>query len=89
MTQQEQILSRKERNEILVANAVLKWRLSKRDGECCNSCKLRMYPSELTIDHIEARFDGGSDDMTNKQLLCVKCHKKKTKRENLARIQLL
>jgi 5-methylcytosine-specific restriction endonuclease McrA len=90
MTQQEQapVLSRKEKNEILVSNAVVKWKLSQRDGERCNKCKTRMYPSELTIDHIIPKFKDGSDELSNKQLLCISCHRKKTKRENIARAEL-
>lgn len=39
----------------------------------------------LTVDHIIAKADGGSNSIMNKQLLCVSCHKKKTKNEVMAR----
>lgn len=81
----QQVFSRSKKNQILVANAVTKWRLSQRDGECCNSCKVRMFPGDLTIDHIICRHDGGTDTLANKQLLCTDCHAKKTRVENLAR----
>ena len=82
MTQQIP-LSRKERNEILVCNAVLKWKLSHRDGERCYKCKTRMYTSQLTIDHIQPKFLNGSEDFANKQLLCLDCHRKKSRLEQL------
>jgi Restriction endonuclease len=74
----QQLLTRRERNEILVAKVVTKFRLSRRDGERCNRCKVRMYCSDLTIDHIHPKFLGGNEELPNKQLLCLLCHRKKS-----------
>lgn len=40
--------------------------------------------SGLTIDHIIRRADGGSNDLSNLQLLCVGCHAVKSTHENLS-----
>lgn len=56
--------------------------LIKRDGECCNYCKIIGKP--LQVDHvIPLNILGIEGDVTsNKQLLCEKCHVKKTKKEH-------
>lgn len=36
-----------------------------------------MAPERLTIDHIVPLARGGSDDLSNKQLLCEKCNQNK------------
>lgn len=44
----------------------------------CNCCGSK---ERLQIDHILAIGIGGTDELSNVQVLCEKCHKKKTKRE--------
>lgn len=46
-------------------------------------CKLCSHSLKSTsqVDHIVPLFDGGSNDMTNLEILCVDCHSKKTQME--------
>ena len=37
-------------------------------------CRLCSSPSSLSVDHIRSRGAGGTDDMSNLRVLCVKCH---------------
>lgn len=58
----------------------IKDRLAKRDGPYCRTClRYNMHPqpplAELTIDHIVRVADGGTNDLDNLQLLCVKHHR--------------
>jgi 5-methylcytosine-specific restriction protein A len=54
-------------------------KLARRDGYKCRKCGLAKY---LTIDHIlSIHFGGPVMDLSNMQLLCVKCHAAKTARE--------
>ena len=82
---EEKILTRAEKNDIFIETFIVKRKLGKRDGECCNGCKKRAYLSELTIDHIKPKHLGGGEELENKQLLCSVCHLEKTQRENKAR----
>jgi len=43
---------------------------------CCAKCGIATDQGE--VDHIKALENGGNDDMTNLQYLCVGCHKIKT-----------
>ena len=47
-----------------------------RDGYACVQCGKR---NRLEVDHIQARHNGGNDDLDNLQTLCRKCHIIKTK----------
>ena len=46
----------------------------------CNECKQKLHWT-FEVDHLVPLFDGGSNDYTNLQALCVKCHKTKSMRE--------
>ena len=48
----------------------------------CNLCNGELDTGSMDIDHIIRKKDGGSDDIKNKQLLCVACHRQKTADEN-------
>ena len=55
--------------------------LQRNDYTCC-SC-LQSYPEyKLECDHIIPLQQGGKDDLTNTQTLCISCHKIKTNKEN-------
>lgn len=86
---EEKEKTRKKKNSLFVEAFIEKWKLRQRDGECCNTCKIRFYLSSLTIDHIKPKHLGGSEDLKNKQLLCFNCHKIKTKKENKAKCNKL
>ena len=61
-------------------------RIRARDGDLCQECKrqgrtITGYP----VDHIIPLADGGTDDDSNKETLCVPCHDAKSAREARAR----
>ena len=47
----------------------------------CNHCKKKKISEELEIDHIIPLANGGTNDYSNLQPLCIECHLKKTKGE--------
>lgn len=51
--------------------------IKRRDCGMCQSCE-RLG---RVVDHIVPLWAGGSDDESNKQLLCYECHDTKTKLE--------
>lgn len=57
-------------------------RIRKRDKGLCQEC-LRHGRVSVggPIDHIVPLFEGGSDDDSNKELLCQSCHDAKSARE--------
>lgn len=53
-----------------------------RDGYLCVSCKRSdRYVPATDVDHIINKAKGGSDDPSNLQSLCRKCHMTKTANE--------
>jgi 5-methylcytosine-specific restriction endonuclease McrA len=52
-----------------------------RDLYRCRSCGATVTGKAAQVDHIQARFDGGSDALDNLQTLCVSCHGLKTRQE--------
>ncbi|MCX0337428.1 HNH endonuclease [Acinetobacter radioresistens] len=58
----------------------LKQKIHLRDEWTCCSCGRVTH--ELELDHIVNVAQGGTDDETNLQSLCVECHKKKTSKES-------
>lgn len=57
--------------------------LTARDGMSCRHCLL--VNTQLTIDHVMPLWAGGTNDLKNLQLLCTRCHRKKTVREEKER----
>lgn len=57
-------------------------RIRERDCGLCQEC-LRNHRTSVgtAVDHIVPLWKGGSDDDTNKELLCNSCHDVKTARE--------
>ncbi len=53
--------------------------LHRRQGGYCAGCRHYFQPRNLTIDHVVPRFSGGSDDISNLQLLCDACNQLKGK----------
>lgn len=56
--------------------------IKQRDCGLCQECRRRgRVTIGRVVDHIEPLWNGGSDDDSNKQLLCHPCHDEKTARE--------
>jgi 5-methylcytosine-specific restriction enzyme A len=55
-----------------------------RDDYRCVTCgcDVCVKPKDYAVDHIVERDQGGSDDPSNLQTLCVRCHGKKTRAEH-------
>jgi len=56
----------------------------ERDKYQCQGCGL--FGQVLECDHKLPLDEGGTDDMSNLQALCVSCHFAKTRRENLVHV---
>lgn len=52
--------------------------LAKRDQYLCQYCGLALIPSQMTIDHIIPRSQGGIKSFTNCVLSCHKCNARKS-----------
>jgi len=53
-----------------------------RDGGLCQPCiKMGRVTEAKQVDHIMQKSEGGTDDESNLQAICVACHKTKTARE--------
>jgi 5-methylcytosine-specific restriction endonuclease McrA len=57
-------------------------KLLERDGQICVICKNHFELDNLTTDHIIPKSLGGSTDIVNQRLLCLKCHKAKNTLES-------
>lgn len=54
-------------------------RIRRRDGGQCQACKRAgVFALGGPVDHIVPLWEKGSDDDSNKELLCVPCHEAKT-----------
>ena len=49
----------------------------ERDGKKCFYCKKNLKPSEITLDHIVPRSEGGSFHSTNLVVCCNNCNNKR------------
>ena len=70
-TNKRQIFTKKERLEL--------WK-SKANNQC-ERCKLFVKRDEFEIDHIRPIATGGSNDISNLQIVCKGCHRIKTSDE--------
>ena len=57
-----------------------KKQLYGEQGGHCNGCGEHFKPQNLTVDHIIAREKGGTDHLSNLQLLCGHCNSVKGNR---------
>ncbi len=53
--------------------AMLKERVANERGGVCERCSMNNY-AILQVHHKHERHKGGTDDMTNLELLCPNCH---------------
>lgn len=58
---------------------VIRNRILERDEYTCQKCGI--VSLHLEVDHIIPLHLGGADNDENRQALCKKCHRKKTKTE--------
>ena len=58
-------------------NLEIKATLYGEQGGVCNGCKQHFRKENLEIDHKMPKSKGGSDDITNLQLLCGYCNRVK------------
>jgi len=58
----------------------LKQKIHTRDGWTCLHCGITTM--KLELDHIINVAQGGTDDESNLQSLCVECHKVKSQKES-------
>ena len=49
----------------------------ERDRDRCQSCGKKDAKTKLNIDHINPLATGGSNDISNLQILCSQCNQKK------------
>ena len=57
---------------------LLKW---QENPHCAAGGSLLAFPDGFELDHIIPLFKGGKDTTENCQVLCIECHRKKTKEE--------
>lgn len=60
-------------------------KLISKYGKYCHSCKNEWRIENLTVDHISPKFlchNTHYNSDNNKQLLCIACHKQKSKYES-------
>jgi len=59
-------------------------RIRTRDNHLCQEClRSGIITQGKQVDHILNKARGGTDDDSNLELLCIKCHKIKTNKERL------
>ena len=58
-------------------------RFERAHGKC-EACGVYLQPAQWQCDHIVPLSRGGSNDITNLQVLCIPCHRRKTRRERHA-----
>lgn len=63
----------------------LKFVIFERDGGCCRTCGVALTfgkkPAEFHLDHVTPAWLGGDTSMSNLQLLCIPCHRRKSAAE--------
>ena len=68
------------------AVSTLAWKeIGFKQHWCCAGCMEMLEPT-MEVDHIVPLEQGGKDCLDNLQLLCVKCHARKSRDERLAKI---
>ncbi|PHM36490.1 HNH endonuclease [Xenorhabdus innexi] len=62
----------------------LKISVKQRDNHLCRPClRQGRAVTGTTVDHIQPKAHGGTDALSNLQLLCEACHRQKTATERL------
>lgn len=63
---------------------IIRVRILTRDRHMCQNCLRHGSPNlATTVDHIQPKAHGGTNDDSNLESLCWTCHRAKTARERL------
>jgi len=63
----------------------LRIQLGIRQSWLCTACEQPLQAYLIDVDHIVPRCEGGSNSISNLQLLCTRCHRHKCGEENKSR----
>lgn len=72
-----------------------RWRLLRRQVLerdsylCCECGRAGRIAAASEVDHIVPKSQGGTDDLSNLQSLCPRCHRAKTQQESRGRVKSL
>lgn len=83
-------LSGATRAEMQTSKKAFKNKAIREGRLLCNSCGRRFHEKKkqfMTVDHIKPLSKGGPTKWGNLQLLCLDCHKEKTRLENIIEAQ--
>lgn len=67
---------------LAISNGTIEQLLKEQKNKCF-ICKTFIERGRFHIDHEKMLSKGGNENIDNYQLLCVKCHKNKCKKENI------
>jgi len=70
-----------KRSPLSMRQKALLW--DKQQG-LCGICREKLEPGRFDDDHILALVDGGTNELGNRRLVCVPCHREKSAREHTA-----
>lgn len=59
-----------------------------RQGWRCAKCN-EVLESTYELDHVHEHADGGSEDLSNAQILCQRCHAAKTQEWRMRRVEAI
>ena len=81
-TQKKEIKRDSRRTFIITQQKELKDRQNNR----CNLCGTELSDDNVDYDHIIPWEDGGKTTLANGQAICLKCHRKKTRKDKLKKV---
>lgn len=75
----KELKKKKQRTQI---SSKTRFEVFKRDGNKCKLCGATAEKTNLEIDHIIARINGGGNEISNLRVLCHECNMGKSLAEN-------
>jgi hypothetical protein len=73
MQRGEEVLAHRSRQRTPISGSI-KYRVPTRAKGRCECCGAHEHQRALEVDHIVPRNQGGSDDLSNLQVLCFRCN---------------